>query len=161
MYDELGTVARQDFLFGGLPLAIVDSLFFLGPLCRQFLIFGRHDRAWRRPDRAVETSDDELGPIARENVLLGCLFLTPGYFLPFLCSLVDHVLILGSNGRSALALSKARRGYHEQRQCDCCGARHEHAQSLSVSKYKPKALRAAISVSSTSTSIGSSFPNAR
>jgi len=43
MDDELGTIARQDFLFGGLPLATVDSLFFLRPLCRQLLILGRDD----------------------------------------------------------------------------------------------------------------------
>src|SRR5262249_60374932 len=40
MDDELGTIARQDFLFGGLPLATVDSLFFLCPLCCHLLILG-------------------------------------------------------------------------------------------------------------------------
>jgi hypothetical protein len=51
--DELRTIARQDFLLRRLSLAIVDSLFFLRPLCRQLLIFRRNDRGRRRPGSAV------------------------------------------------------------------------------------------------------------
>ena len=43
--DELRTIARQDSLFGGLSLAIVDPFFFLRPLCRQLLMV-RRDNGW-------------------------------------------------------------------------------------------------------------------
>src|SRR5262245_22990411 len=70
---ELRPIARQDFLFGGLFLAAVHPFFFLGSFCRQFLILRRDDGRLISFGSAVQTVDNELGTIARQDLLLGGL----------------------------------------------------------------------------------------
>jgi len=62
---ELRTITRQDFLFGGLPLAIIDPFFFLCPPCSQLLIFWRDDRRLIPFGGAIQTVNNELRSIAR------------------------------------------------------------------------------------------------
>src|SRR5262249_41364700 len=113
--DELGTVARQDFLFGGLPLAIVHPFFFLRALCGKFLIFRCNDRRLTWPDITVKAMNNELRTVAREDFLLGRPLLAVVYSFPFFCPLRNHVLIFRRHGRSALGLPNGRSRYHDQR----------------------------------------------
>src|SRR5262249_53938333 len=84
---ELGTVARQDFLFGGLPLAIVHPFFFLRALRGKILIFGCHDGRLTCADNPVKAMDNELRTVAWEDLLLGRLLLAVVYSFPFFCPL--------------------------------------------------------------------------
>src|SRR6266446_2570009 len=52
--DELRTISRQDLLFSGLLMAIVDSFFLLRPPRRQLLIFGRNRRWLTRARGAIQ-----------------------------------------------------------------------------------------------------------
>jgi beta-phosphoglucomutase-like phosphatase (HAD superfamily) len=107
--DELRTIARQDFLLGGLLLAIVDSFFFLRPLCRQLLVLGRHHRWLTCSGSAIQAIKNELRTIPGENFFLGGLFLTAVYLFSFFCPLRNHLLMLGRDGNAALSLAETRR----------------------------------------------------
>jgi hypothetical protein len=82
--DELRTIPRQDLLFGGLLLTIVDSLFFLCPSHGKILILGRDHRGRGRPDSAIQTVNNELGTIAWQDFVFPRLFLTVVYPFSFL-----------------------------------------------------------------------------
>src|SRR6516225_2566892 len=73
---ELRPIAGQDFLFGGLFLAAVHPFFFLRSFCRQFLILRRDDGRLISLGSAVQTVDNELRTIARQDFLLGGLSMT-------------------------------------------------------------------------------------
>src|SRR5262249_3880806 len=127
---ELRPIARQDLLFGGLLLATVYPFFFLRSFCRQFLIFGRDEGRLISFGRAIETVDNELGAIARQDFLLGGLLLTVVDFFSFLRPLRRHLLVFGRDGRRlALGLPNGGPGsrYHAQRDEEGGGARDEHA----------------------------------
>jgi hypothetical protein len=68
---ELRPIAGQDFLFGGLFLAGVYPFFLPRSFCRQFLILRRDNGRLISFGRAIETVDNELGAIARQDFLLG------------------------------------------------------------------------------------------
>ena len=115
---ELRPIARQYFLVGGLFLAAVHPFFFLRPFCRQFLILRRDDGRLISFGSAVQTIDNELGTIARQDLLLGGLSMTVVDFLFFLRPLSSHVLVLGHDGgRLALGLPNSGPGSrdHDQR----------------------------------------------
>src|SRR5262249_35201935 len=127
---ELRPIAGQDFLFGGLLLATVHPFFFLRSFCRQFLILRRDDGRLISFGRAIETVDNELGAIARQDFLLGGLLLTVVDLFPFLRPLRRHLLVFGRDGgRLALGLPNGgpRSRYHAQRDEEDGGARDEHA----------------------------------
>ena len=108
---ELRPIAGQDFLFGGLFLAGVYPFFFPRSFCRQFLILRRDNGRLISFGRAIETVDNELGAIARQDFLLGGLLLTVVDFFPFLRPLRRHVLVFGRNGgRLALGLPNGGAG---------------------------------------------------
>ena len=46
--DELGTIAREDFFFGRLPLTVLDLFSFLGPLRNHLLMLERDGRSGLR-----------------------------------------------------------------------------------------------------------------
>src|SRR5262245_66268396 len=92
---ELRPIAGQDFLFGGLFLATVYLFFFLRSFCRQFLILRRDDGRLISFGCAIETVDNELGTIARQDFLLGGLLLTVVAFFSFFRALCGPVLVLG------------------------------------------------------------------
>src|SRR5262249_37296789 len=127
---KLRPIAGQDFLFGGLFLAAVYPFFFLRSFCRQFLILGRDNGRLISFGRTIQTVNNELGAIAREDFLLGGLLLTVVNFFSFFRSLCGHVLVLGRDGgRLALGLPNGGPGsrYHAQRDEEGGGARDEHA----------------------------------
>src|SRR4029453_5245883 len=80
---ELRPIAGQDFLFGGLFLAAVYPSFFLAPFCPNFLILRRDAGRRISYGRGIETVDNELGAIARQDFLLGGLLLTVVDFFSF------------------------------------------------------------------------------
>src|SRR5713101_4730588 len=85
----------------------------------------------------VQAVDDELGTIARQDVLLSGLFLTIVDFFSFLRPLRSHVLMLGCDGdRLALGLPKRSPGsrHHDQHEYHGGGAKDAHALILSVSR---------------------------
>src|SRR5215813_10397551 len=127
---ELRPIAGQDFLFGGLFLAAVYPFFFLRSFCRQFLILRRDDGRLISFGGAVQTIDNELGTIARQDFLLGGLSMTVVDFLFFLRPLCSHVLVLGCDGgRLALGLPNSGPGSrdHDQRDEKGRGAKDNHA----------------------------------
>src|SRR5262249_61301518 len=96
---KLRPIAGQDFLFGGLFLAAVYPFFFLRSCCRQFLILGRDNGKLISFDRTIQTVNNELGAIARQEFLLGGLLLTVVNFFSFFRSLCRLVLLLRRAGR--------------------------------------------------------------
>jgi hypothetical protein len=122
--DELRTIPRQDLLFGGLLLAIVDSLFFLCPSYGKILILGRDHRGRGRPKSAIQTVNNELGTIAWQDFVFRRLFLTVVYPFSFLRPLFDHLLMLGRNRTSALRENGSRQ--QSQRHRYGCRAKDEH-----------------------------------
>lgn len=86
--DELRAISRQDSSFGGLLLAIVDSFFFVCPLCSKFPILWRNNR-WLTTGIAVQAMDDELRAIARENFLFGGLLVTVFYLCSFRFAIIS------------------------------------------------------------------------
>src|SRR5215831_8988724 len=127
---ELRPIAGQDFLFGGLFLAAVYPFFFLRSFCRQFLIFGRDEGRLISFGRAIETVDNELGAITRQDFLLGGLLLTVVDFFSFLRPLRRHLLVFGrEGGRLALGLPNSGPGSrdHDQRDEEGRGAKDKHA----------------------------------
>jgi hypothetical protein len=127
---ELRPIAGQDFLLGGQFLAGVYPFFFPRSFCRQFLIFRRDNGRLISFGRAIETVDNELGAIARQDFLLGGLLLTVVDFFSFFRPLCGHVLVLGRDGRRlALGLANGAPGsrYHEQRDEQGGGTKDKHA----------------------------------
>jgi len=127
---ELRPIAGQDFLFGGLFLAAVHPFFFLRSFCRQFLILRRDDGRLISLGSAVQTVDNELGTIARQDFLLGGLSMTVVDFFFFLRPLCGHVLVLGCDGgRLTLGLPNSGPGSrdHDQRDEEGRGAKDNHA----------------------------------
>src|SRR6516162_897248 len=134
--DELRPIAGQNFLFAGLSLAIVYPFFFLRSFGGQLLVLRRDDGRLISFGRAIQTIDDELGTIARQDVLLSGLLLTIVDFFSFLRPLRSHVLMLGGDGdRLALGLPKRSPGrrHHDQHEYHGGGAKDAHALILSVS----------------------------
>jgi hypothetical protein len=127
---ELRPIAGQDFLFGGLFLAGVHPFFFLRSFGGQLLVLRRDNGRLISFGRAIQTVNNELGAIARQDFLLGGLLLTVVNFFSFFCPLCGHVLVLGRDGgRLALGLPNGAPGsrYHAQRDEEGGGARDEHA----------------------------------
>ena len=127
---ELRPIAGQDFLFGGLFLAAVYPFLFLRSFCRQFLILRRDNGRLISFGRAIETVDNELGAIARQDFLLGGLLLTVVNFFSFFRPLCGHVLVLGRDGgRLALRLPDGGPGsrHHAQRDEEGREAKDKHA----------------------------------
>ena len=127
---ELRPIAGQDFLFGGLFLAAVYPFPFLRSFCRQFLILGRDNGRLISFGRAIETVNNELGAIARQDFLLGGLLLTVVDFFPFLRPLRRHLLVFGRDGgRLALRLPDGGPGsrHHDQRDEEGREAKDKHA----------------------------------
>src|SRR6266487_7109411 len=92
---ELRPIARQDFLFGGLFLATVYPFFFLRSFFRQFLMLRRDDGRLISFGGAIQTINNELGTIPRQDIFLGGLFLTVADSFPFFRPLRSHLLMLG------------------------------------------------------------------
>ena len=127
---ELRPIAGQDLLFGGLFLAAVYPFLFLRSFCRQFLILRRDNGRLISFGRAIQTVDNELGAIARQDFLLGGLLLTVVDFFPFLRPLRRHLLVFGRDGgRLALGLPNGGAGsrYHAQRDEEGREAKDKHA----------------------------------
>ena len=127
---ELRPIAGQDFLFGGLFLATVYPFFFFRSFCRQFLILRRDNGRLISFGRAIETVDNELGAISRQDFLLGGLLLTVVDFFSFFRPLCGHVLVLGRDGgRLALRLPDGGPGsrHHAQRDEEGREAKDKHA----------------------------------
>src|SRR5262245_29730409 len=127
---ELRPIAGQNFLFGGLFLAAVYPFFFLRSFCRQFLILRRDDGRLTSFGRAIETVDNELGTMTRQDFLLGGLLLTVVAFFSFLRPLGGLVLVLGRDGGGlALGLPNGGAGsrHHDQRDEEGGGAKYKHA----------------------------------
>jgi|SRR6266545_1640862 hypothetical protein len=126
--DELRAIPQQDLLFGGLLLAIVDSLFFLCPSYGKILILGRDHRGRGRPNSAIQTVNNELGTIAWQDFVFRRLFLTVVYPFSFLRPLFDHLLMLSRNRTSALRETGSRQ--QSQRHRYGCRAKDEHPDSF-------------------------------
>jgi hypothetical protein len=140
---ELRPIAGQDFLFGGLFLAGVYPFFFLRSFCRQFLILRRDNGRLISFGRAIETVDNELGAIARQDFLLGGLLLTVVDFFSFLRLLRRHLLVLGRDGgRLALGLPNGGPGgrHHDQRDEEGREAKDKHALNpfRSADEFAPR-----------------------
>jgi hypothetical protein len=134
--DKLRPIAGQNFLFAGLSLAIVYPFFFLRSFGGQLLVLRRDDRRLISFGRAIQTIDNELGTIARQDVLLSGLFLTIVDFFSFLRPLRSHLLMLGCDGgRLALGLPTRSPGsrHHDRHEYHGGEAKDAHALILSVS----------------------------
>ena len=123
-------------MFAGLSLAIVHFFFFLRSFGGQLLVLRRDDGRLISFARAIQTIDDELGAIARQDLLLGGLPLTIVDSFSFLRPLRRHLLMLGRDGgRLALGLPKRSLGsrHHDRHEYHGGGAKDAHALILSVS----------------------------